>query len=167
MTIWVNPDTGETVEGDCPFCATTTELAELQVVGLELEARRYRSKIRRLEDEIAGDTLANRSSEYWKPLLNAWLLAFPHKRPTATGIKSQRAKATFQRLDSGATVEDFLDAIAGCMAYPYVVYGSRRQTGSDADLRDDIADIACINNDAQFDQLRDVGHALRNPTVQE
>ena len=162
MTTWINRETGEIQEGECPMCERTREDCEIQVRGLELEARKARSKITKLERMAEKEAIAKRDGATWKRLLDAWLAAFPDKRPTAKGIKSARATAVFQRLGQGATEQDFHDAILGAKEYPYVTFGKRTKTATKQSARmDDLQDIAAIHSDAMFDWLRDAGVKAR------
>lgn len=158
---WVDSATGELADAECPHCAETKQWAEDQVRALEIERRQQRAKITKLLNEAERQKVAKRDGATWKELLACWLLAFPNKRPSATGIKSARATAVFLRLESGADVESVKNAIAGAMKYPFVVFGKRRESGSQSDRADDLQDIMHINNDALFDFLRDAGEAMR------
>lgn len=160
-TTWANTATGELVEGECPYCAATREEAEVQMRAMEMERRKDRATVTRLRNEMEAAKVAKRDASVWAELLGCWQLAFPDKRPTATGVKSARATAVFQRLDSGAEAEDIKNAIAGAMRYPYVVFGKRRETGSTSDRADDLQEIMSVNNDAQFDFLVAVGREAR------
>jgi hypothetical protein len=161
MTQFVNVETGEMVEGDCPFCADLRIETEGQLVAMERELRQKRSKITKLENAAERDLVKKRDAAAWKDVLSAWMIAFPTKKPSATGIKSARATKVFMRLESGSSVEEIKNAIAGAMIYPYVVFGKRQKSGSRSDLADDIQEIVSVNNDANFDFLRDVGAQVR------
>lgn len=161
---WINSETGELADAECPHCAATKEWAENQVRSMEIERRKDRAAVTRMKNEMEAQKVAKRDASVWKEALRCWQLAFPSKRPTSTGVKSARATAFFQRLEAGATLEDVLDVIAGGMRYPYVVYGVRRESGSPSDRKDDLQDLMHLGNDGQFDMLRDVGHAMRNPS---
>lgn len=161
MKTWVNPETGEVAEAECPHCEEMKAWAEAQVHGLELEARRFRARITRLENEAEAAQVAKRDGKVWKEFLRCYKLAFPDRRLTATGIKSATATKFFLRLESGATEEDVKNALAGAVAYPYVVFGKRVKSGSRSDLAVHPQHIVSPDNDANFDFLRDAGAALR------
>lgn len=162
MGEWVNSETGEVVEGDCPRCANVIEHAEAQLRAMEMELRQKRAKITRLERQADRETVAKRDGAVWKDVLAYWLEAFPDKRPSAKGIKSARATKVFMRLESGANVEDVKLSIDGARLYPYVVFGKRQKSGSKSDLADDLEQIMAINRDHEFDFLRDAGRAARD-----
>jgi hypothetical protein len=161
MTQYVNVETGEMVEGDCPYCADLRVETEGQLVAMERELRQKRSKITKLENAAERDLVKKRDAAAWKDVLSAWMIAFPTKKPSATGIKSARATKVFMRLESGSSVEEIKNAIAGAMVYPFVVYGKRQKTGSRTDDASDLQDIVSTNNDANFDFLCEVGRDLR------
>lgn len=156
MSPWVDPETGEASDG-CPEC----ENAELQVRMMEMELRRYRSKVTTLENAAERDTVAKRDGSLWNAVLAEWLRVFPDKKPSAKGIKSARATRYFQRLEAGAQPEDVFSAIRGAKEYPYVVYGKRTRTGSKSDEATDLQDICSVKNDAMFDWLRDAGRTAQ------
>ena len=158
---WVDTETGEIADAQCPHCEETKEWAETQVRACEMELRRFRSKVTKLENEAERQAVARRDGAAWKEFLRCYQLAFPAKRLTATGIKSATATKFFVRLESGATVEDTINAIAGAYVYPYVVFGKRVKTGSKSDHAIHPQDILSVNNDALFDSLRDAGAELR------
>lgn len=161
MTIWYSKDHGE-IAAPCPHCEETRAEAETQVHHLELEARRFRSRITRLQNEADAALISRRDAAVWLDILDCWMKAFPAKRPTAKGIKSERATKVFLRLESGASVEDCKNAIAGAMFYPYRHFNNRvkEPTGKSAE-ETDLSDIMSINRDAIFDFLRDRGAELR------
>ena len=161
MTQFVDTETGEVYEGPCPACAHVEDEAAIQVRAMELELQKMRSKVTHMERQADRDAVAKRDGATWKRLLNAWLEAFPNKRPTAKGAKSARATHAFLRLESGATIEDFEDAIRGAKEFPFVTFGKRTKTGAAGDRKDDLQDIAAVKNDAMFDWLRDAGRAAR------
>lgn len=163
MPQWVDTESGQVVEGPCPFCAKAEADAEIQVRAMEAERRRDRNTTAKAIAELEGTTAAKRDGKAWAELLTCWQLAFPHKKIKVKSITSARAKAVFQRLGSGVSVEDFKDAIAGAIGFPYVVFGVRRASGSDSDLAIDLQDIASLNRDSGFEFLVSEGHKLRNP----
>jgi hypothetical protein len=152
---------------DCPICLGH----DVQVSGLERDLRTKRGALTKLERAAERETVKRRDGAVWNRILSAWLEAFPDKKPSATSVKSARATATFLRLQSGATEDDFLAAIRGAREYPYVVYGKRQRKGSRSDLADDLQHIAAINRDHEFEFLRDVGRVFEqcggcpSPTV--
>lgn len=146
---WVDDETGEASE-TCPNCYV-----------LEREARLYRAKITRLENDAERQMVARRDGAAWKEFLRCYQLAFPEKRLTATGIKSATASKFFVRLEAGATLEQTLDAIRGAWSYQYVVFGKRVRSGSKSDHSIHPQDIVSVNNDALFDFLVSAGAELR------
>lgn len=159
--MWVNTETGETLEAECPICEQARQDAEVQIVAMEQELRSKRAKITKLERERERDEVAKRDGAVWKRILKAWLEAFPDKRPTAKGVKSARATKAFLRLQAGASEQDVLDAILGARLYPYVVYGKRQKSGSRSDLADDLEQIMAISRDHEFDFLVAEGRRAR------
>lgn len=160
VTPFVDTESGE-IHESCPDCERMQTAADDQVRLMERELRTMRAKIAKLEREAEYDPVKARDGATWKRLLAAWLEAFPDKRPTAKGVKSARATQVFLRLESGATIEDFEDAIRAAREYPYVTFGKRTRTGAANDRKDDLQDIASVKNDAMFDWLRDAGRAAR------
>lgn len=163
MTTWVNAESGEVLDADCPRCEDTRVECDIQVSTMERELRGMRSKLTRAERKLEAESIKKRDGASWKLVLGKWMEVFPDKRVTSKGVKSARATAYFLRQDAGATEEDVIDAIYGAKAYPYVVYGKRRQTGSESDLLIDLQDIVSVNNDRNFDFLCEVGRAARQP----
>lgn len=161
MTTWIDHETGEMVEGPCPFCAATTKAAEVQVSAMEAELRAKRAKITKLESAAERALVAKRDTTTWNTILAAWREAFPDRKTSATSVKSANATACFLRLESGAVLDDILCAIRGAKEYPFVVYGRRVRSGSKSDLAVSLRDIVSVNNDGNFDILRDVGAELR------
>lgn len=159
MAGWIDDD-GE-LHDRCPLCEGTVRESEIQMHAMELELRRYRSRVTRLENEAEAAKVAKRDGKTWEEVLRCYRLAFPEKRLSATGIKSETATKVFERLATGTSVEDLKDAIAGAMQFPFVVFGKRTRSGSASDRADHLRDIVSVNNDANFDFLRDVGHTAR------
>jgi hypothetical protein len=153
--MWVDPETGEASE-DCPNCADLED----QVRGLEMEARRFRTKITQLKNAAEADVVAKRDKSTWATILGEWKRTFPERRTSATSIKSASATKAFMRLEAGATVDDVLCAIRAAKTYPHIVYGRRVKTGSKSDLSVGIQEILSVNNDANFDFLVEVGRSL-------
>lgn len=145
------PECGAVFE--CPVCLGR----DVQVGKMERELRAARGKVTKLEREREVQKVAKRDGAVWKRILGAYREAFPDKRLSATGIKSARATAVFQRMEQGATVEDWLAVIRGGKEYPFVVYGERRRSGSQADRADDLQDFAHLHKDRLFEFLRDAG----------
>lgn len=161
MTTWINQETGEVLEADCPRCAETRDEAETQVGAIEREIRKYRTKVTKLERAAERDEVKRRDGAVWKQILEAWREAFPGKKVRSTDIKSARATKVFLRLERGASIEDCLDAIEGARQFPYVVFGKRQKSGSRSDLADDLEHIMAVNRDHEFDFLADVGRKAR------
>lgn len=148
---WVNSN-GEITGDTCPSCEGYSLL--------EREARNYRAKITRLENEAERNLIAARDGATWKAILAYWQAAFPDKKISSKGIKSARATKFFQRLEAGATSADVEYAIDAAAQVPYVVYGRRVKTGSRADLAVDLEDICSVGHDARFDELVELGREL-------
>ncbi|MGH8524364.1 MAG: hypothetical protein ACREXY_09135 [Gammaproteobacteria bacterium] len=159
MTTWANTETGELVEADCPNCAETREWAEEQVRSLELERRKDRGRITRLEREVERAVVAKRDGAEWVRITAHWQAAFPQLKPRGLSVKSARATKVFQRLETGCSVDDVLAAIDGAKAWPYVVFGKRQRTGSKSDLAIDLEDIVSVGKDRNFDFLVVEGNA--------
>lgn len=149
---WVDAN-GEVAGEVCPSCEGYSQV--------ERDLRNYRSKVTRLENEAERNAVAKRDGATWKAILEYWSEAFPDKRISSRGIKSARATKFFQRLEAGATPEDVQFAIDAAKAWPYVVYGKRRQTGAASDAATDLQDIVSVGNDAQFDHLVELGVAMK------
>lgn len=151
---WVD-ENGE-IHDECPDCVRYE--ANLQM--MEREARNYRAKITRLENDAERNIVAKRDGATWKALLAYWQAAFPDRRVTSKGIKSARATKVFQRLEAGATTEDIQYAVDAAKVWQWVVYGKRQKSGSKSDLAVDLEHIVSIGNDAQFDDLVAKGRAM-------
>src|ERR1039458_8351870 len=149
---WVDSATGEVTGDTCPTCEGYA-LAER-------EARNYRTKISRLENDAERNLVARRDGATWKAILEYWSEAFPDKRISSRGIKSARATKFFLRLEAGATPEDVRHAIDAAKVCRFVVYGKRCRTGSKSDLAVDLEHVVSVGNDAQFDGLVELGRAI-------
>jgi hypothetical protein len=161
LTTWANTETGELREGDCPECADTKEWAEEQVRALELERRKDRAKITRLERAAERDQVARRDGATWQRIRDHWLAAFPELKPTSLGIKSARATQVFLRLEAGATEADIMAAIDAAREWRWIVYGKRTKSGSKHDLAIDLEQIVSTKHDHLFDLLVTEGYALK------
>ena len=162
MPRWLNPETGETCEG-CPHCETVRQECEVQIAAMERERRADRSARARAEAEVQREHAAKRDGAIWKRILSTWADTFPEhaKRLRSKGIKSARATAVFLRIEAGASVEDWEDAIMGARQLPYVTFGKRTATGTEHDLAVDLQQIAAPNRDHEFELLCEVGKAVR------
>lgn len=162
VKVWVNPESGETVEGPCPRCAATIEEAEAQTRALELDTRRLRSQITRMKNQFERDQVAKRDGADWAEILGYWTDTFPELRPTATGIKSERATAFFARCETGASVQACKDAVLGASKFRWISYGSRvDKPHSKAKPAVDLSEILSLKSDRNFDFLRQEGEKIR------
>lgn len=148
---WV--DEQGVVSETCPNC-----------LHAERELRNYRAKITRLLNEAESAKVAKRDGKVWLEAIEHWILAFPGRRITSKGIKSERATIFFQRLDAGASEQDVRDAVVGAKEFPYIVYGKRTKTGSKSDLAVDLVDVC--KHDTQFDFLVEVGRKAREAPIE-
>lgn len=151
---WINADTGEVFEGECPNCADL----DILVTAMERERRSDRIARAKAEKAVERDQVAKRDGAMWQRILAKWEETFPEKRITSKGIKSERATVFFLRLEAGATIEHVELAVAAARKWPCVVYGKRQQTGSRSDLAIDLIQIC--KGDAQFDFLVERGTEL-------
>lgn len=167
MTEYLNTDTGELIEVDDESTieeALTLLERDQMILEADREAKRLRSKVRRLESQVERDKVKNRDKALWTRVLEYWQATFPDKKITAKGHKSARATAVFLRVEqlqesmSDVDAErTFKLAIRGAMALPYVVYGKRRATGSTHEAAIDLTDIASVTDDRKFDALVEAG----------
>lgn len=162
MTTWIDQETGEIYEGSCPECERVKDDCALQVREQDRELAKIRVRVGKAERAVDREAIAKRDGATWATIREAWLRAFPDKKPTATGVKSARATQVFLRLAQGATVDDFLDAIEGAKHHPFVTFGKRTATATSKSKRaDDLEDIASVKSDAMFDWLVMNGRAAR------
>lgn len=161
MTTWANTETGELVEGPCPYCAGTVE--ECDAIVSRVEKNRHADILARAKAEKAleRDVVAKRDGADWQRIVTHWKETFPQIKATSLSIRSNRATHTFIRIERGCSVDDVLAAIDGAKEWPYVVFGKRVRTGSRSDLGIDIEDIVSIKHDRNFDFLLSEGYALR------
>lgn len=134
---------------------------------MERELRSFRIKLSKAEAKAVQIEESKRDGAEWRRVVAYWKNQFPGKRITSTSMRSSRATAYFQRVDSGAGEDDFFLAIDGARELPYVVYGQRRDKGSKSDLRIDLQHIASVGNDAQFDALVEKGREAREEKARE
>lgn len=162
VPVWVRPDSGETVEGDCPRCASTREEAEAMVREMELANRRLTSRMTRMKNDFERQQAARRDAEEWGDVCEFWLRTFPELKPRTLGIKSERATAFFTRLETGVSVQDVKDAITGASRYRYVLFGRRVEKASgQAALAIDLTEICHLKADRWFDFLLQAGRTMR------
>lgn len=166
MSPYVDTDSGEIFEG-CPHCESTRRDCEAQIIGLERDLRTWRMRTTKAEAKAVQIEESKRDGAEWKRVVAYWQSKFPNKKITSKSMKSSRATAYFQRVDAGAGEDDFFLAIDGAVRLPFVVYGSRRASGSGSDLKIDLQHIASIGNDAQFDALVDAGRLAREEAKEE
>lgn len=163
---WVDPETGEATD-ECPICEATRRDCEAQIISLERDLRTWRMRTSKAEAKAVEIEESKRDGAEWKRVVAYWQSKFPNKKITSKSMKSSRATAYFQRIDAGAGEDDFFLAIDGAVKLPFVVYGSRRASGSGSDLRVDLQHIASIGNDAQFDALVEAGRRAREEAKEE
>lgn len=163
--VWVRTDTGEMVEGECPYCEATREEAETQIKRMEAERRTDRAARAKAEREVERQKAAKRDAAAWAEVLAFYAEHFPDKAAAmrSKSIKSERASVFFHRLesiDSEDPMRDIKAAIFAATRWRWISYGRRvKKPHAEAQPAVDLADI--LKDDVRFDYLVKHGYEMR------
>lgn len=143
----VDTETGEIHENPDP--SETIKALEAALV-------RAQSTITGLKAKYANDRATYAKRSLVEDIIDDWKVATGHPKSKRT---DDRFDAVKNYLEKGYTREHFEMVLAGLKAYPYVVYGVRRASGSKSDRKDDIAYVC--EKGRRFEDLAVLGHELK------